>query len=41
MVSVLGIRPKVRSAEGDGFLREIKIRCTPSYEEDAKPLTTM
>jgi hypothetical protein len=39
MVSVLVIGPKVRAFEpcrGDGFLKALKIRCTPSFGGDVK-----
>jgi hypothetical protein len=40
MVSVLAIEPKVREfipGQGDGFLRAIKIRSTPSFGGEVKP----
>jgi hypothetical protein len=40
MVSVLAIRPKVRGfkpGRGDGLLRTIKIRTTPSFGREVKP----
>jgi hypothetical protein len=40
MVSVLSIGPKVcgfKSSKGDGFLRVIKIRSTPSFGREVKP----
>jgi hypothetical protein len=42
MVSVLSIRPMVlrsKPGRGDGFLREIKIRSTPSFGGQVKPST--
>jgi hypothetical protein len=41
MVSVLARRPKVprfKPGRGDGFLRVIKIRSTPSFGGEIKPL---
>jgi hypothetical protein len=40
VVSVLHTRPKGRGfkpGKGDGFLREIKIRSTPSFGWEVKP----
>jgi hypothetical protein len=40
MVIVLAIRPKVRGfklGRGDGFLRAIQIRSTPSFGGEVKP----
>jgi hypothetical protein len=40
VVSVPAIGPEVRGLKpgrGDGFLRAITIRCTPSFGEEVKP----
>jgi hypothetical protein len=40
VVSVLATVPKVggfKPGQGDGFLRAIKIRCTPSFGWEVKP----
>jgi hypothetical protein len=37
MVSVLATGPGIRTGLGDGFLRAIKIRSTPSFGREVKP----